>query len=318
MLEHDPIPWLEQQEGEDAVRARFSLGMENDRDDEIRRSIVERLTDSQLPDGSFDHSPMKTAGTLCLLGDLRLRSVGVVSEAAEFLFNVFQSQPGYSRTIQVQPGALAKPCDLGGFFGPYEARNEPDALTYGAREMNFLREYEPILGPKSPVRAQRRSSRDRVGAGSCYAWGLAPLCYIIEALSCTGFHADHRLEPALSVLLGAQRESGGWCRNLAGHAKCTLYSLRAIGSHPELRVSTHAERALGFMHESWKQASLFPSLQAVARFDSTAAHVLLEKMISEAARKQRKSGTFGRPCQIERVTAVLAAQQSLGTRRSND
>ena len=61
MLEHDPIPWLMAAEGEEAVRARCSLELTREGDSKATRNIAWRLAKSQLPDGSFDHSPMKTA-----------------------------------------------------------------------------------------------------------------------------------------------------------------------------------------------------------------------------------------------------------------
>ena len=39
------------------------------------------------------------------------------------------------------------------------------------------------------VRAVRKSTLDRVGPGSCYAWGLIPPCSAIEAV-CRASHAD--------------------------------------------------------------------------------------------------------------------------------
>jgi len=184
-------------------------------------------------------------------------------------------------------------------------------MADGAREMNFYREYEPLLGPKSPVRPERRSSLDKAGPASCYAWGLVPLCYIVEALSRGGFGGDPRLEPAISVLLGAQRESGGWCRNLGGHPNCTLPVLRALGACPRPPLADHVERALEFMGGSWQETSLFSALHAVAPFSSPTARTLIRSMLAKAGQRQQRNGTFGRPCQIERVAAVLRAMQSL-------
>lgn len=121
---------------------------------------------------------------------------------------------------------------------------KPDVVALSAREMNFYREYEPLLGPKNPVRDVRKSSFDRVGASSCYLWGLIPLCYTIETLCRAGYSNDERIQPAINILLGVQRESGGWCRNLGGHPNCSIHAIHALGSHPELRQSTYAERAI--------------------------------------------------------------------------
>jgi len=173
--------------------------------------------------------------------------------------------------------------------------------------MNEYRVYEPLLGPKSPVRSERRSSLDRAGPSSCYAWGLIPLCYIIEALCRAGYAEDARLAPALNVLLGVQRQSGGWCRNLGGHPSCTLHALRALGAHPKLRESIYAEKALAFFRSSWSRVNLFAALRAVAAFDLPIAKETIHEILAILLPRQHSDGTFGAPCRIERVTAVLAA-----------
>ena len=112
--------------------------------------------------------------------------------------------------------------------------------------------------------------------------------------------------------LGAQRESGGWCRNLGGHPNCTIHVLRALGSHPELRQSACAERALGFMRRGWKGQRRFAVMQAVAAFDLPDARELIGEALSFLVPRQRKNGTFGDPCRVERVAAVLAGMRALG------
>ena len=312
MLMYDPIPWLMEQEGTNAVRARRSLGLQRDGDDQRVGDTELGLSKEQLSDGSFGRSPLKTAGVLNLLDDMRATQSGALIErAVDYLTDVLQSQPGYGRAKRVKPGTLRTACDLCGFFGPYEDRNVPVVLANGAQEMNFYRDYEPLLGPKSPVRADRRSSLDRPGPSSCYSWGLIPLSYIVEALCRAGHGADDRLRPAVNALLGAQRASGGWCRNVGGHPNCTLPVLRTLSAHPQLRQSIYAERALEFMQTSPRPPNVFAALQCVARFDLPTARVLIQDKLSEAANRQRKNGTFGTPCPVERVAAVLAAWDSL-------
>ena len=51
MLKHDPIPWLLSQEGQDAVRARRSLGLECQDDDKVAQHIVRRMTRSHSTAG---------------------------------------------------------------------------------------------------------------------------------------------------------------------------------------------------------------------------------------------------------------------------
>ncbi len=229
MLAYDPIPWLMRQEGVQAVRGRRLVGLRREDDAASVQRLQRELAGSQLPDGSFDHSPMKTAGVLNLLADLRADdSAQTVGAAAGYLFNVLASQAGYRRARRVKPGSVPPPYDLCGFFGPIDDRWRADVLADGATEMNFYREYEPLLGPQSPVRGVRRSSLDRPGPGTCYAWGLVPLAYTTEALCRAGHANDRRLEPALNALLGVQRANGGWCGCGGGHPSCTTHAVRAL------------------------------------------------------------------------------------------
>ena len=164
MLSYDPLPWLTSQQTLAAVRARRRLGLERCGDGKQIRSLVGELCGRQLRDGSFEHSPMETAGVLNLLADLEApTSERLISAGAEYLFSVLRSQDGYARAGNVRPGSLRAPCDLCGFFGPESRRWEPEVLARNAREMNSYRRYEPLLGPKSPVRGVRRSSLDRAG-----------------------------------------------------------------------------------------------------------------------------------------------------------
>jgi hypothetical protein len=313
MLRHDPIPWLTARKGAAAVRARRLLGLHREGDADAVQAVERECAAAQSPDGSFAGSPMKTAGMLNLLADLRATGSGAIIDAgAAWLLSVLEAQPGYARAQRVRPGGLRTPCDLCGFFGPYASRNDPAVMKQGAREMNFYREYEPLLGPRAPVRDARRSSLDRPGPGSCYAWGLIPLCYVIEAVCRAGHGRDPRLRPAIHVLLGAQRDSGGWCRNLGGHPSCTIHAVRALGAHPRLRRSRYARRALRLMAGRTKGARRFAFLQAAAAFDLSVAREILRATLAEIAPTQRRNGTFGTPCAAERVTAVLVALRSLG------
>lgn len=316
-LPYDPVPWLMAQNGLAAVRARRFLGLHRDDDEETVKSIELEFSKSQLPNGSFDQSLLKTAGVLNLLADLKpFSSKTVIQKASSYLLSVLEAQPGYDRAKSVKPSSLEMPCDLCGFFGSYEDRNHPEVLALGAREMNFYREFEPLLGPKSAVRAVHRSSLDRPGPSSCYSWGLIPLCYTIEVLCRAGYSEDSKLKPAINVLLGAQRESGGWCRNLAGHPNCTIHAIRALASHPQLKHGAHAEKALRFMrmtqHASgdrrkrwWGGSNVFAAIQAVAAWDTPAAQHIIRSAVAGLAHRQQKNGTWAGPCRIERAAAVL-------------
>ncbi len=323
MLPHDPVPWLMAQAGLPALRARRLLGLSRAGDEHAATSVARALAQEQRPDGSFDGSPMKTAGVLNFLDDLQTADAGaVVTAGASYLLSVLESQPGYERAKRVSPGGLTEECDLCGFFGPYQHRSLPEVLTWGAREMNSYREYEPLLGPKAPVRDIRTSSRDRVGPGSCFAWGLSPLAYAIETLCRAGHAADARLKPAINALLGAQRNSGGWCRGLSGDPSCTIHAVRVLGAHPELRRSRHAESALHFLRATqqsaahtkmsrWSGSRRFAIMQSMAAFDLPVAREILHDALGAVTRGQRKNGTFGHPCPVERVCAVLVAAKAI-------
>ncbi len=320
-LTYDPIPWLMAQNGLVAARARRRLGLHREDDEETVKSVELRLSKAQLPDGSFEHSLIKTAGVLNLLDDLKsFSSRTLIEKASLYLLSVLEVQPGYERARSVTPGGLKTTCDLCGFFGPYEDRNRPEVLVVGAREMNFYREFEPLLGPKSIVRASPRSNLDRPGPSSCYSWGLIPLCYTIEALCRAGLAFDPKLEPAINVMLGAQRESGGWCRGLKGHPNCTIHAIRALVSHPQLRFGAYAEKAFRFMRMTqqaskdkrarwWRGSNVFAAIQAIATSpsDSPVQREIIRSAMLCLARRQQKNGTWGGPCRIERVAAVLYA-----------
>jgi hypothetical protein len=340
MLTYDPIPWLMKQEGLPAVRARRRLALDRAGDVEAVSAVTAALAREQEADGCFEDSTIKTAAVLCLLADLRAdglagerkvdphpsSSLTIVSAGASYLLAVLAAQRGYGQAgdgvetgrrggteqFQLGPGSLRTPCDLAGFFGPYEARGRPEVMADGAREMNHYRAYEPLLGPKSPVRAQRRSSRDRAGPSSCYAWGLIPLTYVIEALCRAGYARDARLQPAIAVLLAVQRESGGWCRNLGGHPNCTLHALRALGSHPELRQSEYAAQALALLQEHGQRLNPFALLYVASAFDLPAARAIVRGALAVVSPRQRVNGSFGEPYGVARVAAVLAAVNALG------
>jgi hypothetical protein len=285
------------------------LGLHREGDADIVHALESRLSAAQAPDGSFEQSLMNTAGTLNLLNDLKVTGPEkLIAAGASYLISILESQSGYDRARDVKPGSIRTPCDLFGFFGPYEDRSQPEVLERGAREMNFYREYEPLIGPKSPVRSVRRSSLDRVGPGSCYSWGLIPLCYIIESLCRAGYAHDERVQPAVNALLGAQWDSGGWCRNPGGGSVCTIHAVRTLGSHPELKSSTYAERMLKFMRSSgWRGVNVYGGIQAIAAFELPIAREIIRGKLPDILSRQRQNGTFGSPCKIERVTAVLIA-----------
>jgi len=328
MLRYDATEWLRAQEGMPALRARRKLGIERDGDEKAVAALELELSRQQLRDGSFEESVMKTAGVLNMLADLGAPGSQRLGKAAStYLVEALRRQPGYERAAAVKPGGLTEACDLCGFFGPYKDRNRPDVLASGAREMNIYREFDALLAPKSPVRSARRSSLDRAGPGSCFAWGLIPLSFAIEALCRAGYARDAALRPATNALLGAQRKSGGWCRGDSGHPSCTIHAIRALGAHPELRKSVHADRALAFLRaaqngrlgagfQRWCRGTyLFAVVEAASRFELPVAREIIADGLAVLSRSQRKNGSFGKPCEVERVAAVIAAMHALQARR---
>jgi hypothetical protein len=307
MLNYDPVPWLIEQEGLSAVRARRLLDLHSEGDEQTISTLECAFAKSQSHDGSFDQSIMKTAGILNLLNDLKSEDLEkIIAKGVLYLMSVLESQPGHELAQNVKPGGLATPLDLCGFFGRYENQRQPDMMALGAREMNFYREYEPLFGPKNPVRDVRRSSFDRVGPSSCYSWGLIPLCYITETLCRAGHSHDERLQPAINILLGVQRDSGGWCRNLGGHPNCTIHAVRVLGVHPELRQSHYSERAIKRLQEI-PHSNVYATLQVLSRFDLPIAKEVIHDILANIIPRQRKNGTFGADLKIERVVAVLLA-----------
>ena len=147
---------------------------------------------------------------------------------------------------------------------------------------------------------------------------MIPLCYTIEALCRAGHPRDPELKPAINVMLGAQRRSGGWWRGLKGHPNCTIHAIRALGSHPQLRHSTYARKALGFMRMTqqaskdkrarwWRGSNVFAAIQATAKWDTPVAREIIQSAMPGLAQRQQKYGTWGGPCRIERVAAALYA-----------
>lgn len=323
MLPYDPTPWLMTQQGPAAVRARCILGLNHPDDPSAVDETIASLAARQDSAGSISGSPLHTAGALILLADLNSEhSSEIICAASEYLLAVLAAQRGHAKASEITPGSLTTPCDLGGFFGPYDRRDEPEVLAGGAREMNALREFAPLLGPQSPVRAVRRSRLDRAGPPSCYSWGLVPLTFIIEALCRSGFAGDERLAPALAALLGAQRTTGGWCRNLYGHPDCSLHALRALAAHPDLRDGEAADRLLTFYRWTqtpeggplvrwWRGNKLYAALQALAAFDHPAARECIRFGLESIAPRQQRNGTFGTPHRVERVASVLVAQRAV-------
>jgi hypothetical protein len=204
----------------------------------------------------------------------------------------------------VAPGALTEPLDICGFFACYDDRSRPEELARGAGEMNHYRRCEPLLGPKHLVRSKRRSAFDRVGAPSCYSWGLLPLAYTIEALARAGLARDARLSPAINVLLGVQRRSGGFCRNLGGHRNCTLPALSALGALPQCQRSPYAERALECVHAQAARIAPWKLLRAIGDIDLPLARRMRRELVHAVAREQKRDGSFPDPHALHKALAV--------------
>ena len=82
--------------------------------------------------------------------------------------------------------------------------------------------------------------------------------------------------------------------------------------HPRLRDTEYAERALAFLPSFERRRNIFVAFCAVARLGSATARKLRQKLLPEAASRQRGNGSFGTRCVAERVVAVLGALDSKG------
>lgn len=105
MLTYDPIPWLMAQQGLPAVRARRLLRLRRHEDEEAVAALQLELARDQLADGSFEQSPIRTAGVLNLLDDLCASDPeALIAAGASYLISVLESQPGYERARYLRPG----------------------------------------------------------------------------------------------------------------------------------------------------------------------------------------------------------------------
>ena len=69
---------------------------------------------------------------------------------------------------------------------------------------------------------------------------------------------------------------------------------------------------LKFMRSSgWRGVNVYGGIQAIAAFESPIAREIIRGKLPDILSRQRKNGTFGSPCKIERVTAVLVASNAL-------
>lgn len=314
MLCYNPVPWLVQRDDRPALLARRRLDLFRQDDASAARAWCQEMIGEQCEDGSWCGSLLATAGAVKRLCELRVpQGQPAQRRGCAYLIDQLLHQPGGATRSM---GRLTTPCDLGGFFGPYDQRGDPQRIAQGAVEMNHYRVFEPLRGPQQPVRHMARSSRDRPGPSSCYAWGLIPLCYTLEALALAGLALDPRLRPAWSALLASQRQSGGWCRNLGGHPNCSLHALGAISAHPSLYQGETAQRLVAFMTRSrgretswWRGTHLFAVLEVFARLDMLVAQALANAILVDLAPRQRRDGSFGGPHAVERVAVAIAAQR---------
>ena len=119
MLPHDPTPWLMAQEGLGALRVRRMLALEREGDEPAARVLVNELSIAESREGLFADSPMKTAGLLNLLDDLRVGGTEeLVAAGASYLVRVLESQPGYVRARGVAPAACAPLATWPAFSAP--------------------------------------------------------------------------------------------------------------------------------------------------------------------------------------------------------
>ena len=77
ILRYDPIPWLMEQQGLSAIRARRLIGLDRVGDEKAVATVERRFARSQLRDGSFEHSPMKTATSRYIPTSRKTRGLGL-------------------------------------------------------------------------------------------------------------------------------------------------------------------------------------------------------------------------------------------------
>ncbi len=72
------------------------------------------------------------------------------------------------------------------------------------------------------------------------------------------------------------------------------------------------------MQRSLVGVNLFVVVQAAAMFGLPVAREIISDALAILAPRQQKNGTFGSPCKIERVAAVLVAARALKEDKEDD
>ena len=58
-------------------------------------------------------------------------------------------------------------------------------------------------------------------------------------------------------------------------------------------------------------SGFFATIQVIAAYDSSVACEIIRNALAVIAPRQRRNGTFGTPCPVERVAAVILGMRAL-------
>ena len=147
MLTYDPTPWLMAQEGLPALRARRRLGLNRKGDAVAVRELEDSLAAEQRADGSFAGSPMRTAGTLNLLDDLRATdSQAIIARGGHYLpvppSSPLKIQPAeFGHVVGIQPHPAVADINTIGAGLPMDVGD-----TQGVEQMGFGKGHGPHFG----------------------------------------------------------------------------------------------------------------------------------------------------------------------------
>lgn len=90
-------------------------------------------------------------------------------------------------------------------------------MGFGLEDTTVRRAAENLLNYQLPDGAYMHPCGRRVNVPNPkIGWAACVTGYVTHALMGLGFRDDHRVEPALNVMLAKQRDSGGWICNTAG------------------------------------------------------------------------------------------------------
>ena len=102
------------------------------------------------------------------------------------------------------------------------------------------------------------------------------------------------------------RQTLSLCHQKAGELDASVYHLEKALARAPARYRPLLYDRLGLVLVAQKKIT-----QACAAFDLPVAREIIRDALAIVSAKQRKNGTFGTPCQVERVAAALVGQKAL-------